>query len=67
LRVVYVHREIIGPDVTSADCDGVEDGNGDEKENEPEMMGCLVWQAHRVGKEWSVRLCASSTEISSGQ
>jgi hypothetical protein len=33
LRVVYVHGEIVGPDVTWANCGGVESGNRKEQEN----------------------------------
>jgi hypothetical protein len=58
-RVGYVHGEIVSPDMTWADCGGVEDGNSNEKENEPEMVGCLGQHAHRVREEFSVRLCAS--------
>jgi len=35
-----VHCEIVGPDVTLADRGGVEDGNRDEQQNEPEIAGC---------------------------
>jgi hypothetical protein len=43
LRVMYVHGEIVGPNVALAECGAVEDGYSDQQDYQPDIGG-LRWR-----------------------